>query len=81
MKDLAKQLEKEALKEVKKLEKSFTKEFNKWINEFADKHEIDSEKLEVSQQNQNRFAEVLHKGKLVAYVNIKNDRLKFHELI
>ncbi|MAL18499.1 MAG: hypothetical protein CL670_12440 [Balneola sp.] len=81
MKDLAKQLEKEAMKEVKKIEKSFTKEFNKWINQFADKHEIDSGKLEVSQNNKNRFAEVLHEGKMVAYVNINNDILKFHELI
>lgn len=81
MNDLFKQLEKEVKREAKKIEKSFNKDFNRWINQFADRHVIDPEKLEVNQKNPKRFAEIFHNGEKVAYVTLDNNQLKFHELI
>lgn len=81
MKNLAKQLEKELKKEVKKMERSFTEDFNRWINRFTEKNNLNTNEIEVSQKNEKRFAEVLYIGKLIAFVTIENDRLRFYELI
>ncbi|MEX1014334.1 MAG: hypothetical protein WDZ80_04205 [Candidatus Paceibacterota bacterium] len=81
MKDLSKQLEKELKKEIKKTERTFTAEFNRWINQLAEKHNLSSDLIDLSQENQKRFAEVFYKGKIVAYVTIEHNRLKFHDLM
>lgn len=81
MEDLIKQFEKSIKEKVRNLEASFNKDFNKWVNQFAEKNDLDSESLEVTQDNESRFAEVFYKDELVAFVTISNNQLKFHELI